>query len=135
MKNRRKRSPVWGKWENNLQCVPNPQRDYTVVAVVNRIYSARVYRTDNTHLATDSGSAYILSITRKDTGPIRGSHWLDIERIKNSIGFAEWWACEWYPPEDLVNDPAHVYYVYLWPPGHPIPESCNIEGVDGTVER
>lgn len=127
MKNIRRNFVDWGKWRDVMNRIYPNSRGYTIKAVVNLIYSVRVYRCDK-FFPEDEEYSLLISITRKDGKPVRGSHWLDFQRIKREIGYGDYWACEWYPPDEKVLDSANVYYLYLWPKESPVPNRCCLEG-------
>ncbi len=127
---KKKRSERWGRWVDVQRHVSADVAGSTVLAQMNDVYSVRVYAIEN-GLPFPTGSGLVMSVTRQDRRPIRGAHWNDLQRIKREIGFGEHWACEWYPPDSEVKDPAHVYYLTLWPRTHAIPQSCNLGPTDG----
>ncbi len=127
---KKKRSERWGRWHDVKRYVSEDVAGPTVLAQMNRVYSVRVYATEPRELRFPSGCGLVMSITRQDKEPIRGAHWNDLQRIKREMGYGDHWACEWYPPDSEMKDPAHVYYLTLWPRGHAIPESCNLTAPD-----
>lgn len=124
----------WGEWHDVTHLVPFQHQLYTQKAIKNKIYSVRVQRWRSTELnILDHETALRFSICRIDGKPIRGAHWRDIQQIKHDAGYGDYWACEWYPPDERVIDPANVYYLTLFPHDHTLPAHCGLVGIDETT--